>query len=295
MKSRLSVILLTTALFQCELVSAEPLEAPSEDLYTQEDAEKMIRAGEGRLAPVYAPLAQQIVADFDLAEKQGIGIDLGSGPGNLILELCKGTKLHWVNADINPHFFSHFFEEARKAGVAHRVSAIFADAHRLPFRDNYAEIVVSRGSFQFWDDKPRAFAEIYRVLKRGGVAYVGRGMARAFPVETARAIRDGQKGDKVLDYDPEETVRELEKALREAGVSDFGIECPKPGGVEDIHYGVWVTIRKPAESGAWDGHTGPPLRLPAQRVLCPFEILQSSRFFPMASPTCSTDSMNRRR
>ena len=54
------------------------------------------------LAPVYSPLAEQIVNDFELREKRGIGIDLGSGPGDLIIELCKRTKwMHWVNADIN--------------------------------------------------------------------------------------------------------------------------------------------------------------------------------------------------
>jgi hypothetical protein len=50
------------------------------------------------LAPVYAPLAEQIVNDFALREKRGTGIDLGSGPGDLIIELCQRTRwLHWVS------------------------------------------------------------------------------------------------------------------------------------------------------------------------------------------------------
>ena len=113
-----------------------------------------------------------------LVKTSGIGIDLGAGPGELTMELCARTDFHWINADINPHFFPYFIQEAEKRGLNGRVSAIFADAHNLPFRDNYADVIVSRGSFHFWENKEQAFSEIYRVLKPGGVAYIGRGFAR---------------------------------------------------------------------------------------------------------------------
>jgi hypothetical protein len=89
-----------------------------EDKPGKADAERMIRAAEGTLAPVYAPLAEEIVQRLNLAETQGLGIDLGSGPGTLIVELCKRTRLHWVNADINPYFFAYFLEKAAAAGSA---------------------------------------------------------------------------------------------------------------------------------------------------------------------------------
>lgn len=231
------------------------LEAPSEDLYTEEDAVRMVKTADGVLAPVYAPLAEQIVKDFDLGGKAGIGIDLGAGPGNLTIELCKRTSIHWINADINPHFFPFFYEKARAEGMGHRVSAVFADAHALPFRDNYADVLVSRGCFFYWEDKPRAFAEIYRVLKPGGIAYVGRGFSRDLPSAVAQGIRDAQKrrandGDEnpegPLKYDPAETEIELRQALDNAGVTGYVIERPSadaaPG---SVNYGIWVTIRKP--------------------------------------------------
>ncbi len=164
------------------------LSLPSDEKYTEQNALGMIRTSRKTLAPVYAPLAEQIVSDFDLGKKDGIGIDLGSGPGTLIVELCKRTQMHWMNADINPHFFSHFYRQADELGFGHRVSAIFADAHSLPFRDNYADIIVSRGSFHFWEDKVQAFSEIYRVLKPGAAAYIGRGFSRNLPVQTAKKI-----------------------------------------------------------------------------------------------------------
>ena len=45
------------------------------------------------LQPVYGPLAEQIADDFDLADMKGMGIDLGSGPGDLIIELCKRNQI----------------------------------------------------------------------------------------------------------------------------------------------------------------------------------------------------------
>ena len=98
----------------------------------------MVKTSRNTLSPVYAPLAEQLVSDFNLRKKQGIGIDLGSGPGTLILELCERTELHWINTDINPDYFIHFFSQADKRGHGGRVSAVFADAHALPFHDGRA-------------------------------------------------------------------------------------------------------------------------------------------------------------
>jgi SAM-dependent methyltransferase len=234
-------LLVAGSLFAC--ASHAPLGVPSDGEHSREAALRMIRAAEGALAPVYAPLAAEIVADFDLADAEGIGIDIGSGPGTLIVELCRRTRLHWVNADINPHFFPSFLRMADEAGLAGRVSAIFADAQALPFRDEYARVIVSRGSLQFWTDREAAFREIWRVLEPGGVAFVGRGFSRSLPPETARRVRAGQRGGP--SYDPDEMARELDSILKRIGIKNHRIRRPRPAGADDINYGVWVQIRKP--------------------------------------------------
>ncbi len=222
--------------------SSTPPASPSVGKYTEQSALGMIKASRGTLSPVYAPLAEQIVADFDLDKKTGIGIDLGSGPGTLIIELCKRTQLHWVNADINPHFFPYFYKSAEEHGFGHRVSAIFTDACALAFRDNYADIIVSRGSFHFWKDKARAFGEIYRVLKPGAVAYIGRGFSENLPVETAKKIR--AKQGKKMNYDVDKTANELRQIMIDLGIKKCYIHKPKPVGSEGVNYGVWVEFHK---------------------------------------------------
>jgi len=224
--------------------SRNQVPASREKRAPEQIALSMKEASEGRLAPVYAPLAEQIAADFNLAQKKGIGIDLGSGPGTLIIELCERTPLHWINADINPHFFPHFYELATRRGLGGRVSAVFADACALPFRDNYADIIVSRGSFHFWQDKTRAFGEIYRVLKPGGVAYIGRGFPRALPIKIAEEIRAGGK----LKYDVEKTADDLGHMMKALKIKEYIVYRPEPPGGEHVNYGVWVEFHKPKEN-----------------------------------------------
>jgi len=158
--------------------------------------------------------------------------------------------MHWVNADINPHFFPHFYRQAEKAGVGHRVSAMRADARHLPLRAEWADVVVSRGSFHFWgdrEDRKQGLSEIYRVLAPGGVAYIGRGFSPNLPVETARRIRARQ--GKKMQYDRRELGRQLAGIMEDLGIADYRVHLPDPPGAEGFHYGVWVEFRKPAAGG----------------------------------------------
>jgi len=216
----------------------------NKDIEAQKEARSTIKTSKEVLSPVYGPLAEEIVRDFDLAEKEGIGIDLGSGPGDLIIELCKRTRLHWINADINPHFFPHFTKLARNHGFGPRVSAIYADAQDLPFKDNYAEIIVSRASFQYWQDKVRAFREIYRVLKPGGTAFIGRGFSENLPLETAKKVA---KKLPDAEYDLKDTASQLRDIMNELQIQDYRLHILGPQSPEKINYGLWIEFHKPMQ------------------------------------------------
>lgn len=218
----------------------EKLSYPDYTKYTNDKAARMISQSKGRLSPVYAPLAEYIADKCKLSQIQGVGIDLGSGPGSLILELCKHTELYWINADINPHFFGHFYKSAARENVTHRVGAIFADSHYLPFRDNFAQVVVSRGSYHFWSNKEKAFAEIYRILKPGGTAFIGRGFPPNLELGKAEKIRASQN----FSYDVKKSGEELNNIMRKLNISNYEIIYPKPNRKTTLNYGVWVKFSK---------------------------------------------------
>jgi len=196
------------------------------------------------LSPVYAPLAEHIVERFDLAEKEGIGIDIGGGVGNLVVELAKLTShMHWINADIDPLTLPKAAKKANSAGVGDRISFQLADVHSIPYSDNYADIFVSRGSFHFWENHEKAFAEIYRVLKPGGIAFIGRGLSENMPVDLARDVRNRQGGGPK--YDKDATAEHLEEVMKALNIIDYKIELPAPESSDGINYGIWLEFHKP--------------------------------------------------
>ncbi|MBN1419742.1 MAG: class I SAM-dependent methyltransferase [Planctomycetes bacterium] len=238
-------IIAAAAVAAC-LSLAEPLRTPAPDARMREAAARMADAGRSALAPVYAPLAEHLVAAFDLSEKDGIGIDVGGGSGRLVIELARRTsRMYWINADINPYVVAPCISGAEAEGLGHRVGAIFADAQALPFKDGYADFIVSRGSFPFWEDKRLGFAEVWRVLRPGGVAYIGRGLSENLPVEVARKVREGQRSGPPP-YEIDETRRELEGIMKALHISTYRIHTPKPPGSDGVNYGIWIEFRKPA-------------------------------------------------
>jgi len=224
-------------------VSSGALLVPDDATFTPQAAERFSTMASGPLGPVYPGLAEQIVSEFGLAEKRGIGIDIGGGSGALVVELCKRTRhMYWLNVDINPHNFTHFYRLLGEEGLGGRAGAIFADAHALPFRDDYADIFVSRGTFQFWEDKYRAFSEILRVLRPGGVAFIGRGLPDAMPPEQAQAIR--AKHGSGPKYDLVETEAELCAVMKAIGVRNYEVRVQRDPDVPSINYGIWLQFRK---------------------------------------------------
>ena len=209
----------------------------------KEDASRFNVTAKTVLAPAYPYLAEQITESFGLADKRGTGIDIGGGPGNLVLELARCSPgFSWINVDINPFFASYLYEGALEKGCAERVGFLPADVHELPLRDNYADVVVSRGSLQQWRDREKAFSEIYRILKPGGRAFIGRGFSENLPLETAREVRARQGGGPR--YDPDNSARELEEMMARLGIEGFQVTRPRTD-QEQVNYGVWVVFQKP--------------------------------------------------
>ncbi len=220
-------------------------ESPSYRQFTEEETSQFNLTAKTVLAPAYPYLAQDIVDRFGIQDKQGIGIDIGGGPGDLALELCKRTSsFFWINTDINTCFSGFLFQGAREKQCADRIGFLFADAHYLPFRDNYADVIVSRGSLQFWKNREQVFAEIFRVLKPGGHAFVGRGFSGNMPLEIAKQVREKQGGGPR--YSPADTSVELTGIMKNLGISDYEIIRPRID-QEQVNYGVWVVFSKPGE------------------------------------------------
>jgi len=232
-----------TLMLTCSAASAQKLSLPDYNRFTRADAIKLNEAVRKALKPVYPLLADYIVDRFQLRNRTGIGIDIGGGPGDLVLELCKRTPgFYWINTDVNTFSNEELYRRALKQDCAHQAGALFADAKYLPFRDDYADIIISRGSLQFWGNLKQGFAEIYRVLKPGGWAMIGRGFPENMPLHVAKQVRKNQ-GGRMPKYNPKELAEKLNRVMTQLKIKEFNVIRPRTD-QKEVNYGVWVIFTK---------------------------------------------------
>jgi SAM-dependent methyltransferase len=106
---------------------------------------------------------------------------IAPGPNARILEVGCGPAEFWKqNLDrIDPSWQitltdqSHGMIEAAERVLGDRAAYAVADAQDLPFADEAFDVVFAHHMLYHVDDRPRAFAEVSRVLVPGGRFYAG--------------------------------------------------------------------------------------------------------------------------
>jgi len=196
-----------------------------------------------RFQPVYEGICRQLVDDYSIT--RGVAIDIGCGPGKMDLVLARTTDLKVIGVDIEPEAVALARRNAEQAGLAQRMEFVCADAHSLPFPDGCADLIVSRGTLPFLRDLPLAIREVHRVLKPGGVAFLGGGMGRYLPpAQASKLYPKGVAPDAAMDR-PEGQKRE--ESIFPFPVGDFDAVMTRAG-VCDYRVitegGRWVEIRK---------------------------------------------------
>jgi ubiquinone/menaquinone biosynthesis C-methylase UbiE len=127
---------------------------------------------ETKLKHTYRATAVRVLGECGNPQ-EGICIDLGCGSGHLDVELGRLSRLTIIGLDINGDMKPLFEKRIREAGLEKRVSFTQGDAQKLPFPDDYADVIVSRGMLNFLPDIKRCLQEVDRVLKPTGVAFLG--------------------------------------------------------------------------------------------------------------------------
>ena len=195
---------------------------------------------------VYRLLARQIYGDYGI--NRGVCIDVGSGPCYLSIELARITDLRFFALDISPEVMPIAIRNVVDSRLLSRFSFVIGDVQNMPFKDNFADLIVSRGSFLFWDDVGQGFREIYRVLKPGGVAFVGGGMGRLMPKEEldriGRELERLKYGPKYWGVfaPPKEKMLEI---LLEAGIPRDSFKIYEDPSAETVcTCEMWMEIRK---------------------------------------------------
>ena len=188
----------------------------------------------GRFAPLYEPLARQMVEDYQL--RRGIAVDVGSSCGAFSMELARKTQMTVYALDIDVWAVRLCGVLVDQAGLTGRVIPIEGDALRMPFKSNFADFVFSRGSIPFWPDQVRGLKECYRILKPGGVAYIGGGFGRLLASEVRAPLVKERLSWKTT---PEgwHDISDLGQKAKAAGIANSKL-------IKEPDVGWWLEIRK---------------------------------------------------
>lgn len=204
-------------------------------MYEMNAREYSEKTAKGLFRKVYPLLASQVLARTGI--HSGLCLDLGGGPGLFGIELAYITELDVVIYDLLPDCVTVARENAAERGLSERVSARVGRAEAIDYPSNAVDLVISRGSIFFWEDQKQGLAEIYRVLRPGGWAYVGGGfgsmeiLAEVLAEKAHDPSWDENRRCRMQKNPPEH----FQRLLTELGIPAF---------IETGPAGVWIIFQK---------------------------------------------------
>lgn len=209
----------------------------SHDQFSGRGAGRMDAIAKGPFAPIYPVIARQVIETCGITA--GRCVDIGCGPGHLAMALTTVSGLEIDALDPSADMLALAEQNIRQAGLADRVRPVSGDVHDLPYDDNSVDLIVSRGSLFFWDDRARAFSEIWRVLRPGGRTFVGGGFGTA-------ALK-AQITAKMREIDPEweeKAAGRLARENRDAIRRDLERAGIPSCEIHEDDAGFWIVMRK---------------------------------------------------
>lgn len=167
----------------------------------------------------------------------GTVLELGPFSGGIAIELARlYPKLEITIAHESPDVVEYIEKKLSASGLAQGIAVKKTDLNNLAFNDCQFDLVIFRGAFFFLGEKENLLREIFRVLKKGGFAFVGGGHGKGVPQgiidQIADELRKLQKklGGRWL------SIRELQEIVSSSQLAD-NCKITEEGG-------AWLNIRK---------------------------------------------------
>jgi ubiquinone/menaquinone biosynthesis C-methylase UbiE len=205
--------------------------------YTEMDlleAKRFDKKVKENFMPAIISTVKQIIEDYGVLE--GVCVDVGCGTAVFAIELCRHPKLRIYALEKERAIYEVACMNIEKEGLTDKIIPVLGDAHDLPFENEFADFIISRGAYHCWRDKVYVFKEIYRVLKKGGIGFVGGGFGRYVTDEELnrmKSLRDRSLKEDVKAYSSPDKLREV---INKADISNFRIIHDKAG--------LWAEIKK---------------------------------------------------
>jgi len=192
---------------------------------------------------IYPYLASQIMEEYQ--RDYGSALELGPFSGGISLELARSyPRLAITIGDESAEFLEHVEKEIALSGLSDHITVKRTNLDHLTFNDAQFDLVILRGAFFFLQSRENLLGELFRVLKPGGMAFVGGGYGKGTPEEFIDEIADESRelnrrlGRKRI------SAVDLEGIVRKSRLTDR-CDMTEEGG-------LWITIKKEPISGCKD-------------------------------------------
>ena len=114
-------------------------------------------------------------------------LEIAPGPGYFSIELAKLGDYQITGLDISQSFVEIAHRNAAEAGV--KVDFRQGNASAMPFEENRFDFTFCQAAFKNFSEPVKAIAEMYRVLRPGGVSVISDLRRDASAAEIEREIR----------------------------------------------------------------------------------------------------------
>src|SRR6266545_7616176 len=133
---------------------------------------------EGMIASWYAKTTFKDLKRHKLMAKQlvekipanGKVLEIAPGPGYFCIELAKLGSYQITGLDISKSFVEIARRNAAEAGL--KIDFRQGNASNMPFKDNTFDFTFCQAAFKNFSEPVKAIAEMYRVLRPGGISVI---------------------------------------------------------------------------------------------------------------------------
>ncbi len=131
-----------------------------------------------------------VAADVTSVARDGQMLEIGSGTGRLAVEIARRARdLQITTMDSSTERLQRVEARIHASGLGRQVKPVHGDVRDIPFPDNSFDYVVSLESVRRAGDPESSLAEIHRVLRPGGKAWLY-DFRQETPVEAWELIRE---------------------------------------------------------------------------------------------------------
>jgi demethylmenaquinone methyltransferase / 2-methoxy-6-polyprenyl-1,4-benzoquinol methylase len=96
-------------------------------------------------------------------------LDIATGTGDLVILMAKTAAKRIVGLDISAGMLEVGKKKIEKANLSNRIEMVLGDSENIQFPDNYFDAITVSFGIRNFEDLEKGLAEIYRVLKPGGI------------------------------------------------------------------------------------------------------------------------------